>query len=199
MPPPARRTLTCDNGGEFAAHGRVTAWTEVAAYFCDPGCPGQRGSIENTHGRLRVPLPRSIKLAEIPDAEIAGLLHNLNTTPRQCLGWRTPLEAFNQQLAAELPPRSRCPWRSRRQPGSNRCSRRTWTSPQSQQTGCSGRRCSRGCGSGCPPSLERPRPKRADARCALLGRIHIHSLLGPASAASAPFALLSGRLRPQDS
>ena len=53
LPPPARRTLTCDNCSEFAAHARVTARTEIAAYFCDPGCPGQRGSIENTHGRLR--------------------------------------------------------------------------------------------------------------------------------------------------
>jgi IS30 family transposase len=102
LPPPARRSLTCDNGGEFADHARVTAWTEVAAYFCDPGCPGQRGSIENTHGRLRKPLPRRTQLAEIPDAEIARLVHNLNTTPRKCLGWRTPLEVFNRQLAAEL-------------------------------------------------------------------------------------------------
>jgi transposase, IS30 family len=102
LPPPARRTLTCDNGSEFAAHGRVTAWTEVAAYFCDPGCPGQRGSIENTHGCLRVSLPRGTNLAEISDAEIAKRMHALNATPRKCLGWRTPLEAFNRGLAAEL-------------------------------------------------------------------------------------------------
>ena len=102
LPPPARRTLTCDNGSEFAAHARVTARTEIAAYFCDPGCPGQRGSIENTHGRLRVPLPRRTSLAEISDAEIAKRIHNLNTTPRKCLAWKTPLEAFNRQLAAEL-------------------------------------------------------------------------------------------------
>jgi IS30 family transposase len=102
LPPPARRTLTCDNGGEFAAHWRVTAWTGIAAYFCDPGCPGQRGSIENTHGRLRKPLPRRTNLAEISDAEIARLVHNLNTTPRKCLAWRTPHEVFHQQLKAEL-------------------------------------------------------------------------------------------------
>jgi IS30 family transposase len=102
LPPPARRTLTCDNGGEFAAHGRVSAWTEVAAYFCDPGCPGQRGSIENTHGCLRVSLPRRTNLAEISDAELAKRIHNHNTKPRKCLGWRTPLEAFARGLAAEL-------------------------------------------------------------------------------------------------
>ena len=65
LPPPARRTLTCDNGGEFAHHEHVTLWTEIAAYFCDPGCPGQRGSIENTHGRMRRRLPRRTNLAEV--------------------------------------------------------------------------------------------------------------------------------------
>ena len=82
LPPPARRTLTCDNGGEFAHHEHVTLWTEIAAYFCDPGCPGQRGSIENTHGRMRRRLPRRTNLAEVTDADIARLVRSLNT--RRC-------------------------------------------------------------------------------------------------------------------
>ena len=90
------------NGGEFGKHARVTEKTSVKVYFCDPGCPGQRGSIENTHGRLRAPLPRRTDLAEISDAEIARLVHNLNAMPRKCLGWRTPLEAFSRGLEAEL-------------------------------------------------------------------------------------------------
>ncbi|MFO1144362.1 MAG: IS30 family transposase [Amaricoccus sp.] len=100
LPPPARRTLTCDNGGEFAQHENVTLWTEVAAFFCDPGCPGQRGSIESTHGRMRKRLPRRTDLAEVSDAEIARLVQSLNGTPRKCLDWSTPLEAFS--LAEEL-------------------------------------------------------------------------------------------------
>lgn len=102
LPPPARRSITHDNGGEFAAHGRVTLWTGMPAYFCDPGCPGQRGSIENTNGRLRRPLPRRTDLAALPDAAIADAVARLNRTPRKCLGWRTPLEAFSHALAAEL-------------------------------------------------------------------------------------------------
>ena len=102
LPPPARRTLTCDNGGEFAAHARVTAWTDVAAYFCDPGCPGQRGSIENTHGRMRRPLPRRTNLAEISDAKLDNLIRNLNSTPRKCLHWKTPLEVFTHELHVAL-------------------------------------------------------------------------------------------------
>jgi IS30 family transposase len=102
LPPPARRTLTHDNGGEFAKHARVTEQTSIAVYFCDPGCPGQRGSIENTNGRLRRALPRGLDLAHTPDADIRRLVRNLNTTPRKCLGWMTPLEVFNHEIKVAL-------------------------------------------------------------------------------------------------
>lgn len=102
LPPPARRTLTHDNGCEFAKHARVTKRTDMAVYFCDPGCPGQRGSIENTNGRLRRWLPRGLDLAHTPDAEIRRLVRNLNATPRKCLGWRTPMEVFNSEMDVAL-------------------------------------------------------------------------------------------------
>ena len=41
-------------------------------------------------------------LAEVTDADIARLVRNLNTTPRKCLDWSTPLEAFSRGLADEL-------------------------------------------------------------------------------------------------
>ena len=53
----ARRTITYDNGGEFARHESVTKEMGLRAYFCDPHSPWQRGSIENAHGRLRRDLP----------------------------------------------------------------------------------------------------------------------------------------------
>src|SRR5512134_3473340 len=49
----ARRTITHDNGGEFAQHKAVQDAIGLRAYFCDPHSPWQRGSIENAHGRLR--------------------------------------------------------------------------------------------------------------------------------------------------
>jgi transposase, IS30 family len=102
LPPPARRSITHDNGCEFAAHGQVTEEIGLPAYFCDPHSPWQRGSIENTNGLLRRPLPRGTNLATIPDAEIDRRVDNLNATPRKCLGWRTPLEVFNAQLGVAL-------------------------------------------------------------------------------------------------
>jgi transposase, IS30 family len=55
----ARRTITHDNGGEFAGHETVTEAIGLRACFCDPHSPWQRGSIENVNGRLRRALPRN--------------------------------------------------------------------------------------------------------------------------------------------
>ena len=55
LPQGARKTVTFDNGGEFAQHLRVEAALGIVAYFCDPHSPWQRGTIENTNG---IPAPR---------------------------------------------------------------------------------------------------------------------------------------------
>ena len=102
LPAKARRTVTHDNGGEFARHQAVTDAIGVRAYFCDPHSPWQRGSIENANGRLRRDLPRKTSLDEYTDADIEDLIWNLNTTPRKCLRYRTPIEAFAANLGVAL-------------------------------------------------------------------------------------------------
>jgi IS30 family transposase len=102
LPARACRTITHDNGGEFARHEAVTDAIGLHAYFCDPHSPWQRGSIENAHGRLRRDLPRKTTLTEYTDADLDDVIWNLNTTPRKCLGYRTPIEAFAANLGVAL-------------------------------------------------------------------------------------------------
>jgi transposase, IS30 family len=102
LPAGARRTITHDNGGEFARHEAVTAAIGLAAYFCDPHSPRQRGSIENANGRLRRDLPRKTSLGDYSDADIDDVIWNLNATPRKCLGYRTPIKAFAANLGVTL-------------------------------------------------------------------------------------------------
>jgi IS30 family transposase len=102
LPASARRTITYDNGGEFARHESVTKEIGLRAYFCDPHSPWQRGSIENAHGRLRRDLPRKTSLERYSDADIDDVIWNLNATPRKCLGYRTPIEAFAANLGVAL-------------------------------------------------------------------------------------------------
>jgi IS30 family transposase len=66
----ARRTITHDNGGEFARHEAVTEAIGLRAYFYDPHSPWQRGGLENANGQLRRDLPRKINLADHTDADI---------------------------------------------------------------------------------------------------------------------------------
>jgi IS30 family transposase len=102
LPPTARCTITYDNGGEFARHDIVMDHIGLRAFFCDPHSPWQRGSIENTNGRLRRDLPRKTSLAAYTDDDIDSVIWNLNSTPRKCLDYRTPFEAFAVNLGVAL-------------------------------------------------------------------------------------------------
>jgi IS30 family transposase len=50
--------------------------------------------VENTNGRLRRYLPGELDLATITPAKLHEIESRMNSTPRKCLGFRTPQEAF---------------------------------------------------------------------------------------------------------
>jgi IS30 family transposase len=100
LPEGSCRTVTFDRGTEFAAYGLLADQVGTEAYFCDPHSPWQKGAVENANGRIRRFLPGERNLAELADNDLASIIGTLNTTPRRCLGYRTPKEAFQDQLAA---------------------------------------------------------------------------------------------------
>jgi IS30 family transposase len=97
LPETLRQTLTFDNGTEFAHHYQLNA-SGIATYFCDPHAPWQKGGIENAIGRMRRLLPRKTDLATIDDNRFLALIATYNNTPRKCLDWKTPTEAFSTYL-----------------------------------------------------------------------------------------------------
>ena len=100
LPKGSCRTVTFDRGTEFAAYGLLADQIGTEAYFCDPHSPWQKGAVENANGRIRRFLPGERNLAELVENDLASIMATLNTTPRRCLGYRTPKEAFQDQLAA---------------------------------------------------------------------------------------------------
>ncbi len=97
LPPELRQTVTFDNGTEFARHLELNA-LGISTFFCDPHAPWQKGGIENAIGRMRRTLPRKTDLATLQPAQLLALLAAYNATPRKCLDWATPAEAFFAQL-----------------------------------------------------------------------------------------------------
>lgn len=98
MPAALRRTITFDNGTEFARHFQLTRQLGIQTYFCDTRSPWQKGGVENAIGRLRRTLPRKTNLDALSNKAIDKLVARYNNTPRKCLGFQTPAEAFIQPL-----------------------------------------------------------------------------------------------------
>ena len=98
LPRAARKSITYDNGGEFARHADMEAALNMPVYFCDPHSPWQRGSIENANGILRRDLPKKTDITNYTVRDISEITWAINSTPRKCLGFKTPAEAFLQNL-----------------------------------------------------------------------------------------------------
>ena len=96
VPAPLRKTLTYDQGKEMAEHERLAQRLALQVFFADPHSPWQRGTNENTNGLLRQYLPKGTDLSGYTQRELNAIAHRLNTRPRKCLNFATPLEVFTQ-------------------------------------------------------------------------------------------------------
>ena len=96
--PRLRKSITFDNGTEFAQHLLLVDQLDVQTYFCDPHSPWQKGTIENAIGRLRRFLPRTTDISTIDDDALNACIAAYNNTPRKCLGFQTPAEVLLAQL-----------------------------------------------------------------------------------------------------
>lgn len=94
-----RRSVTFDQGTEFADCQRLEINLGVQLYFAEPGRPYQRGTNENTNGLVRQFYPKGTDFREVSHAEVARIENLLNDRPRACLGYRTPREVFFEQQA----------------------------------------------------------------------------------------------------
>lgn len=89
------RTLTKDNGLEFASHATVAKALNAKVYFAHPYSSWERGTNENTNGLIRQYLPKKTSFEGLTHQQVSFIEHRLNHRPRKCLDYRTPHEVFH--------------------------------------------------------------------------------------------------------
>jgi IS30 family transposase len=98
LPKKMVKSITADRGKEFHLWIEVEKALEIPFYFADPGAPGQRGTNENTNGRIRRSYPKGTDFSQMTQNEIIGFLLNFNQIPRKVLNYNTSFEIFLNYL-----------------------------------------------------------------------------------------------------
>ena len=88
------KSITFDNGKEFAGHQEVSLALNTDCYFAHPYASWERGTNENTNGLIRQYLPKSRNLKKVSSEEEIMIMDQLNLRPRKCLDFMTPFEVF---------------------------------------------------------------------------------------------------------
>ena len=92
------KTITTDNGSEFAAHELITKRLGVPVYFADPYSSWQKGAIENGNKLIRQYIPKGISFKDYSDQDIKNIQYKLNRRPREKLDFNSPKNEFYKQL-----------------------------------------------------------------------------------------------------
>jgi len=90
------KTITFDNGKEFAGHENISKTLSCKCYFCHSYSSYERGSNENTNGLIRQYYPKHLELLEVPISQLEKIEERLNSRPRKRLGFKSPQEVFKR-------------------------------------------------------------------------------------------------------
>ena len=90
------KTITYDNGLEFARHAEVSAALGSEGYFCKPY--SSKGGVENYNGLVRQYYPKGCDLSEVSQSAMSEIETEINNRPRKILGYKSPSQ-YSFQLA----------------------------------------------------------------------------------------------------
>lgn len=94
IPRKKKRTITFDNGFEFADWESLEKKSGMIVYFAYPYHSWERGTNENTNGLLRQYFPKDMDFNLIKPKELAHVVRKLNRRPRKRLAFLSPREVF---------------------------------------------------------------------------------------------------------
>ena len=92
------KTITTDNGPEFAAHKLITQYLGTVVYFADPYASWQKGAIENANKLIRQYISKQANFDDFTDKKIAMKQKKINRRQRQKLNFQTPKCEFYKKI-----------------------------------------------------------------------------------------------------
>ena len=92
------KTITTDNGSEFARLSELENGTNTMVYFAHPYSSWEKGSIENHNGLIRRFLRKGHRMDSYSAEDIQAVELWANNLPRKILGYKTPDEALEADL-----------------------------------------------------------------------------------------------------
>lgn len=93
------KTITADNGSEFADLGLSVEKDLTEVYFTHPYTSCERGTNERHNGLIRRFIPKGRPISSVADETITYVENWCNHLPRKILNYRTPEECFQIELA----------------------------------------------------------------------------------------------------
>jgi IS30 family transposase len=92
------KTITFDNGSEFASSEDMEAEGRTQVYYAHPYSAFERGTNENWNGIVRRFIPKGMSFDKLMDDDLQRITHYINTLPRKRFNYKTPLDLWNEQL-----------------------------------------------------------------------------------------------------
>jgi IS30 family transposase len=96
------KTITNDNGKEFAGHKKIAEKLECDVFFAHPYSSWERGLNEYTNKLIRQYFPKNKPLDTVKQNDIFEAVKKLNNRPRKKLGYKTPKQVFYQYINQKL-------------------------------------------------------------------------------------------------
>ena len=90
----ALKTITTDNGFEFAFHKIFAKKLNTTVFFADSYCSWQKGAIENANKLIRQYFPKGTDFNLVTKQQIMNVQKKLNSRPRRKLNFNNPALAF---------------------------------------------------------------------------------------------------------
>jgi IS30 family transposase len=93
------KTITADNGREFAGHQEVSKALKAGFYFCHAYHSWERGLNENTNGLIRQYFPKGEIFKDTSQKRLDFVMDRLNTRPRKILEFQLPYNTFKKEFS----------------------------------------------------------------------------------------------------